>query len=179
MLPIRRLTLLRSLPFPISLFPISCFLIPIPDTHICSKHGLSLVPRPHPLHWVGSGNIHIFGPYAIFTFWPIKHSSSATTQFDRLRRWPTETMVTQAQQNGRGLKNVVNVARPYPTQWVWSGHETTLGRVWWHSLRGPYAILTFWPIKHLNSAATWFATQRSGCGLGTRLSPCLLHMWVL
>ena len=35
------------------------------------RHFTSLVPRPHPLRWVGSGDIcWSFGPYAIFLFWP-------------------------------------------------------------------------------------------------------------
>ena len=53
----------------------------------------SLVPRPHPLRWVGSGDIcWSFGPYAIFPFWPIRRLDSGIPWFDRLHRgkWPTK-----------------------------------------------------------------------------------------
>ena len=60
------------------------------------RHKLpSLVPRPHPLRWVGSGDIcWSFGPYAIFPFWPIVRLDSGILWFDRLHRgkWPTNNM---------------------------------------------------------------------------------------
>jgi len=83
-------------------------------------------PRPHPLHWIGSGDIRLhFRPYAISTFWPIRRFDSATTRFDnedgQLKQW-----FHKHNKMAEGPKNVVNVTRPYSTKWVGSGNETRL-----------------------------------------------------
>ena len=102
-------------------------------SHMKSRHvlgephhpGSSLVPRPHPLRWVGSGDIcWSFGPYAIYPFWPIRRLDSGILWFDRLHRekWPTNTIWRRAQKSGLSHQTLLNEvggvwARDYPGSW--------------------------------------------------------------
>jgi len=70
-------------------------------------------------------------------------------------------MVTQTQQNGGGPKNVVNIARPYPMELVWSGHKTTEIAAAIHFCTSIYASVYYIQILrgislhiHLNSIRT-------------------------